>query len=283
MSSPRSVRGVAETRPSQPADQRVAPRLEASDVPWITAVKPALDDAARLINISKTGALLDTRARLLPSRRTTFTISSVDSPPQRVQGVVVRTQLVAFVPGSGPLYRTAIRFEAELAWNPPQAAGLTVPLESVDSEVTSESAPEPHAAPLLEGPIDGLFSTEAGSYVVVVSSLTETGCLVRISTPVELGAWVSVGVFFSPVRRLLLTGTVASLVPGESCTLRFAKLTPEDRRALRVELRGQPARSGRRSVTLPTADHCEGNSGTLFGGVVGDVSEVSLSLRSNRW
>ena len=143
MSLPRSVRGVAETRPSQPADQRVAPRLEASDVPWITAVKPTLDDAARLINISKTGALLDTRARLLPSRRTTLTISSVDNPSQRVHGVVVRTQLVAVVPGSGPLYRTAIRFEAELAWNPPQAAGLTVPLESVDSELTGGSAPEP--------------------------------------------------------------------------------------------------------------------------------------------
>lgn len=287
--SQRSVKGVHASSPG-PDDQRNAPRLEASEVPWVESLKLTLDDTSKLINISKTGALVDTRARILPSRRTTVTINTAENPGQRVQAVVVRSHLVAVVPGTGPLYRTALKFEGEVAWSPPVQAPSPPALAERESSLESIAAAtslgtelELHEGPHLDGPLEGLFSTEAGSHVVSVSQLTESGCTIRTTCPVEIGDWVSVSVFFSDVRRLLLTGSVMSLEGGTACQLRFANLAVEDRRALRVELRGHSVRPGQGVAALSAHELSETKSRAMHGGAVAERSGRAPSLRSNRW
>ncbi len=95
-------------------DRRIATRLKPHEVPWIREVKPISGDRARLLNISKTGVLLETTARLQPGRRSTVVIVDGSDQKERAEGHVIRTELVSIGPAGELIYRTAMAFTEEL-------------------------------------------------------------------------------------------------------------------------------------------------------------------------
>ncbi len=111
------------TEPIEPfvpnEDRRIAPRLKPHEVPWIREVKPISGDTARLLNISKTGLLLETTARLQPGRRSTVVIAVDGSErKERAEGHVIRTELVSIGAG-GELIRSFAAGEIRLLKAPP--------------------------------------------------------------------------------------------------------------------------------------------------------------------
>ena len=218
-----SIRESSSTRSDE---RREAARVDAKDVPWIVAVRPNLGDVARLIDISRTGLLLDTRDRLLPGRKSIILLDLPGDRTERVHGRVVRSNLVGISPDEAPIYRAALNFTKEL-----DASLFELPGGARETDLRQVDR--------LDGPIDGLWSTESGSGVTTITNLTETGCVARLTDPIVAGTQAMLTVFFSAVRRLLLAGQIVSVLPEGGCVLRFERLTKEQRRALRVELRSK--------------------------------------------
>ena len=220
-------------QPVQPAepfvpdeDRRIATRLKPHEVPWIREVKPISGDRARLLNISKTGVLLETTARLQPGRRSTVVIVDGADRKERAEGHVIRTELVSIGPAGELIYRTAMAFSEEL--------DLRLPEVMHDPVVASLETPTDVS---VEGPLHGLLSTGSGSQRVTVTHVSQSGCYVQSTQPETANGWASVTVFFSPVRSLTLSGTVVAVEEDRGCLLRFDDLSAETRRALRVEIR----------------------------------------------
>jgi|KBSMisStandDraft_5_1062788.scaffolds.fasta_scaffold114448_2 hypothetical protein len=203
-------------------DRRLSPRLRAEDVPWIREIKPNNGDSARLLNISRTGVLLETTARLQPGRRSTIIIVNEADQKERAEGRVIRTELVAIGTSGELIYRTAMAFTTELDLRAPGA----MPAATADTCVQSQ----------LDGPLHGLWATSSGSRQVQITHVTTTGCYVLAPGAGVVGEWASVAVFFSPVRSLTLQGQVAAVEPERGCLLQFQQLAPDTRRALRVEI-----------------------------------------------
>src|SRR4051794_12891838 len=90
--------------PADAEDRRGFPRLTAQDVPWIREVKSNTGDSARLLNISRTGVLLETTVRLQPGRRTTIVIVNDSDQKERAECRVIRTELVAIGKGGELIY-----------------------------------------------------------------------------------------------------------------------------------------------------------------------------------
>src|SRR5579862_4326199 len=107
--------------PNSALNRRGALRYKAADVPWINTVKLVLGGTAQLVDISRTGILTDTRARLGPGRRNCVLLRVDDSLDQRIDGVVARAELVVLAPPDGPLYRTALAFSEEFDLRLPEA------------------------------------------------------------------------------------------------------------------------------------------------------------------
>jgi len=212
--------------PSKPAapddDRRVSPRLTAQDVPWIREVKPNTGDSARLLNISRTGVLIETTARLQPGRRSTIVIVNDSDQKERAEARVIRTELVAIGKDGALIYRPAMAFTTELDLRAPDA----LPAAAADACVQSQ----------LEGPLLALWATSSGSRQVQVTHVTTSACYVLTPGAGVVGEWASVSVFFSPVRSLTLQGQVAAVEPDRGCLLRFHQLDAATRRSLRVEI-----------------------------------------------
>jgi hypothetical protein len=203
-------------------ERRVFPRLKPEDVPWIREIKPSTGDAARLLNISRTGVLLETTARLQPGRRSMITIVNESDQKERAEGRVIRTELVSIGKGGELIYRTAMAFTTELDLKAPG----TLPAPAAEACVQSQ----------LEGPLHALWATTSGSQQVQVTHVTTTGCYVAAPGAGVVGEWASVAVFFSPVRSLTLQGRVAAVEPERGCLMQFQQLSADTRRALRIEI-----------------------------------------------
>ena len=208
--------------PDDGEDRRGFPRLRAEDVPWIKEIKPNNGDSARLLNISRTGVLLETTARLQPGRRSTIIIVNDSDQKERAEGKVIRTELVAIGKEGELIYRTAMVFTTELDLRAPG----TLPADTADSCVQSQ----------LDGPLQALWATSSGSRQVQVTHVTTSGCYVLAPGAGVVGEWASVAVFFSPIRSLTLQGQVVAVEPDRGCLLQFQQLAADTRRALRVEI-----------------------------------------------
>jgi hypothetical protein len=229
----------AEAITQDGADRRASKRFSAEEVPWITLVKANLGETARLVDISRTGILIDTHARLQPGRKNILLLGT-ESEQKRIESLVVRTQLIGLVPKAGPLYRAALTFTKDLELTLPDVAAPTAEAarpEAAPVAPSSSEAAVDGAGRQLSGPFDALWATESGAGVVTVSSITETGCLVEGPALAAPGESASLSVFFSVARRSLLTGKVTHMVGDHACAFQFGKLSAEERRALRVEIR----------------------------------------------
>lgn len=266
-------------KPSEPIepfvpneDRRIAPRLKPHEVPWIREVKPISGDTARLLNISKTGLLLETTARLQPGRRSTVVIAVDGSDrKERAEGHVIRTELVSIGSGGELIYRTAMAFTDGLNLRLPDA-----PAEETRSDATSESDGQ------VEGPLPGLWATTDGSQQVSVSHISQGTCYVKTSRPPAKDEWASVTVFFSPVRSLTLTGKVAAVEEHGGCLLRFESLSSDVRRALRVEIREWLAEQGPKTVAPPVSLGLVTESAEQ-GDVVVEWHSPANGLYANQW
>ena len=127
--------------------------------------------------------LLETTARLQPGRRSTIVIVNADDEKKRTDGTVIRTALVSIGPKGELIYRTAMAFTQELDLRLPQAA----------SDAVHETVVE------------------------ALAHLTPMSCYAQPTSNIGLDEWVSVTVFFSPVRSLTLSGKVAAVEPRAAC------------------------------------------------------------------
>lgn len=217
------------------ANRRVAPRIRAEDVPWIVTVRLGQGHSGRLVDISRTGMLLETNERLHPGHKRVMTLALEDNRSESIQAQVVRSHLVALSGDGKPIYQAAILFARELD---PEL--LTPVRRLLEMDDAADAAPAPRADHL-DGPFDALWATPRGPDMTRVTSLSETGCVVHLQVPGETDMPAAVTVIFTPFRRLLLTGRVVDARPDGGCVLRFEGLSPEHRRALRVELRSHRA------------------------------------------
>ncbi|MEQ1728430.1 MAG: hypothetical protein ABL982_08605 [Vicinamibacterales bacterium] len=234
-------------------------------------MKSTTGDTARLLNISRTGALLETTARLQPGRRSTIAIVSADDERERAEGTVLRTELVSIGPNGEMIYRTAMVFTNELDLRLPESSPAAM----------HETVVEAFAHPELEGPLQGLWATASGASRVLVSHLTPVSCYVQPTSNVRFDEWVSVTVFFSPVRALTLSGKVAAVEP-HGCLLRFENLSPDVRRALRVEIREGSTEHGQ-ATALPAFSVGSLTDVSVDGPGVIEWHAQAGALHANQW
>lgn len=186
---------------------------------------PVAGDVARLVNISSSGLLVETTARLQPGRRGTVVIVDAAERTLQAHGEVVRTELVSVGIEGELIYQTAMRF--------PGGLDLDGPLTSTAPSVAE---PLPNFPTRVEGPLDGEWVTPEGARPASVSNLTATGCCLKTDARLGLDQFAIIRVRVAPDRMLTLSGTVVAVEEEVGCLLRFEDLTSNTVQALRREL-----------------------------------------------
>jgi len=116
-------------------EARIDSRFPASAVPAITSVRLSPGDAVELVNISKSGVLVEGRTRFVPGTRVTV-IFDGGFTPANIKGKVVRCQ-VSSISGGALRYQSGIQFEKRLDVLEPQ----------VPAHATAPPSPGPVAVP----------------------------------------------------------------------------------------------------------------------------------------
>ena len=132
------------------ADLRIEPRFPATAVPTITSMRLSPGDTVELVNISRSGVLVEGRTRFVPGTRVTVLFDGGFSPA-RMKGKVVRS-LVSSINDGVLLYRSGIQFENRLDTNPGDMAvalpGLPNPPAGLSTEQAASAGAAPMAAPI---------------------------------------------------------------------------------------------------------------------------------------
>ena len=104
--------------PNAPVDAAAAiePRFPAAAVPTIKSVRLSPGEAVQLVNISRTGVLVEGRTRFVPGTRVTVVFDGGFSPAQ-VKGRIVRCQVSSIHDGS-LRYQSGIQFDKKLDAHP---------------------------------------------------------------------------------------------------------------------------------------------------------------------
>ena len=113
----------------------IDPRFPASAVPSITALRLSPGDSVDLVNISRSGILVEGRTRFVPGTRVTVVVEGTFKPAQ-MKGRVVRCQ-VSSISGGALRYQSGIQFDQRLDANPAE----TEPPVQAASAVTAPSRP----------------------------------------------------------------------------------------------------------------------------------------------
>jgi PilZ domain len=122
-------------------DARLDPRYPASALPSIVGLRLSPGDAVELVNISKTGVLVEGRTRFVPGTRVTVIFEGNFTPPSRTARVI-RCQVSSIVAGALH-YHSGIQFDKRLdlletrAPAPPPGAPA-----SASARHTSEPVPQ---------------------------------------------------------------------------------------------------------------------------------------------
>lgn len=267
-------------------DRRKTPRFELGQVPWIREVK-AGTDAARVVNISRSGVLLETTARLKPGRRSTLIIVGDLDERLRADADVIRTELVSIGSAGELVFRTALAFATEFdlrveaAQEGPDGRERRDGLEAQESLAgqVGQAGLSPVvlqvAQPELQGPVAGVWHSGDGSQDVHLFGLSQAGCRMQGDQMPPVGESVSLTVLFSPVRALTLRGVVRDVVDGQ-VAVAFSGVTPDVARTLRVEVREAMATALAVS-TIPVPVRAAGLSSA------GVWSAQAATLHANQW
>ena len=217
----------------------MARRVEPNEVSWIRSVKPAAGPSARLVNISRTGVLLETTARLQPGCHTAVLIVGDLDEEERTEARVLRTELVTISPNGELIYRIALVFSGELdlrllgGGNP--ATNVAPPTEGPDAAMLASAAGGLLQPSRLDGPLAGFWATELGSQRVAISQLTQIGCVVEGIEGAFVDLRGSVTVIFSAVRALTLTACVVAVEPDRA-VFQFLAVSGDVQRMLQQEI-----------------------------------------------
>ncbi len=111
-------------RADRPMLRDRAPRLSSADVPWVSTVKLPWGVEMRLLNISKTGMLVETFSKFTPGTAAEFRLCGPDVT-LAVPARFVRSE-VAVVDGRGVKYHAAAAFDKELDLRAPDDGGSDV-------------------------------------------------------------------------------------------------------------------------------------------------------------
>jgi hypothetical protein len=122
---------VSDVHAPAPADAAIDPRFPASAFPTITSVRLSPGDVVELVNMSKSGVLVEGRTRFVPGTRVTVIFEGGFAPPN-ARGKVVRCQ-VSSISGGALRYQSGIQFEKKI--------------EALEPHVPAAAAPEPAPAP----------------------------------------------------------------------------------------------------------------------------------------
>jgi hypothetical protein len=98
--------------PAPDVDARLDPRYPASAVPSIAGVRLTPGGAVELVNISKSGVLVEGRTRLVPGTRLTVVFEGAFTPAGN-PAKVIRCQVASMV-GGALRYHSGIQFERRL-------------------------------------------------------------------------------------------------------------------------------------------------------------------------
>lgn len=132
------------------ADLRIEPRFPATAVPTITSMKLSPGDTVELVNISRSGVLVEGRTRFVPGTRITVLFDGGFSPA-RMKGKVVRCHVSSI--NDGILrYQSGIQFEDRLDRNPGEMAvalsGLPNPPGGLSTDQAASAGAAAAAAPV---------------------------------------------------------------------------------------------------------------------------------------
>jgi hypothetical protein len=116
----------------------IDPRFPASAVRSITGVRLSPGDMVELVNISRSGVLVEGRTRFVPGTRVTVMFEGSFSP-SHLKGRIVRCQVSSIHDGS-LRYQSGIQFEKKLEAHPGE----------VHEQPPAPVAPAPAAAPAKE-------------------------------------------------------------------------------------------------------------------------------------
>jgi hypothetical protein len=120
--------------PIAPENRRAEPRYTADEVPAITSVQLS-GEQVKLLNISASGILVESDARIKPGERVKLSI--VGLTPGIVPGVVVRCVVSAISNGGKLRYESGIGFGQR----------VSLPLGPAALRTTSDAVPEAPSAP----------------------------------------------------------------------------------------------------------------------------------------
>jgi hypothetical protein len=126
------------------ADSRIEPRFPATGVPTITSMRLSPGDTVELVNISRSGVLVEGRMRFVPGTRITVHFEGGFSPA-RMKGKVVRCH-VSSISGGTLLYQSGIQFETRLDTNPGEMVVALPALPNPPGRLSTERAVSAGAA-----------------------------------------------------------------------------------------------------------------------------------------
>ena len=122
-------------------DARLDTRYPASAVPSIVCVRLSPGDAVELVNISKSGVLVEGRTRFVPGTRVAVIFEGGFTPPS-IKAKVIRCQVSSIV-GGALHYHSGIQFERRLDVLDAQA--LAQPSRAPEPACAIDAAePAPH-------------------------------------------------------------------------------------------------------------------------------------------
>jgi hypothetical protein len=127
---------VSDAQATAPADAAIDPRYPATAFPSIASVRLSPGDGVDLVNISRSGVLVEGRTRFVPGTRVTVIFDGGFQPANN-KGKVIRCQ-VSSISAGALRYQSGIQFEKKLDALDPQ-----VPAAAPVAEV----APMPRAVP----------------------------------------------------------------------------------------------------------------------------------------
>lgn len=131
---------MAEPIPAPVAETvAIDPRFPASAVPSIKGVRLSPGEAVQLINISRTGVLVEGRTRFVPGTRVTVIFEGTFTPAQ-IKGRIVRCQVSSIHDGS-LRYQSGIQFDKKLDAHPGDLQ------EALPESAALKAAPAPVPAP----------------------------------------------------------------------------------------------------------------------------------------
>jgi hypothetical protein len=129
-------------------DGRLDPRYPASALPSIVSVRLSPGDAVELLNISKSGVLVEGRTRFVPGTRVTVIFEGNFTPPSKT-GKVIRCQ-VSFIVAGALRYDSGIQFDKRLDVLEIKAPA-PLPRAPAPASATHSSEPAPQGAPATRG------------------------------------------------------------------------------------------------------------------------------------